>query len=225
MTKLNKTAKHEYFNNLKLGKDNKPFGEKCKPYFTNKHSKADTDIMLNENRELVLKDKDIADIFNEYLESIVESLDLYKWESEIGDLGLNDSNQDYLDITTPKYEKHPSVKMIKQNFRIPEKFSFQPVSKDEVKKIIQDLKNSKSVGGEIPNKILKECKFTFETLTHCVSKSFASGEFPDCLKQANVSPIFKKDDPLDKENYRPVSILPLLSKVYKNDFIVHSLIM
>ena len=42
-----------------------------------------------------------------------------------------------------------------------------------------------------------------------------SGELPDCLKQANVSPIFKKDDPLDKENYRPVSILPLLSKEYE----------
>ena len=47
------------------------------------------------------------------------------------------------------------------------------------------------------------------------SKSFASKEFPDCLKQAKVSPIFKKDNPLDKENYRPVSILPLLSKVYE----------
>ena len=47
-TKLNKTAKLEYLNNLKLGKDKKPFWEKCKPYFTNKHSKADTDIMLNE---------------------------------------------------------------------------------------------------------------------------------------------------------------------------------
>ena len=55
------------FNNLKLAKDNKPFWEKCKPYFTNKHSKADTDIMLNENGELLLKDKDIADTFNEYL--------------------------------------------------------------------------------------------------------------------------------------------------------------
>ena len=44
---LNKTAKLDYFNNLKL-KDNKPFWEKCKPYFTNTHSDADTDIMLNE---------------------------------------------------------------------------------------------------------------------------------------------------------------------------------
>ena len=77
VTKLSKTAKLEYFNNLNLGKDNSPFWERCKPYFTNKHNKADTDIMLNENGELLLKDKDIADTFNEYFGSIVESLDLY----------------------------------------------------------------------------------------------------------------------------------------------------
>ena len=91
---------------------------------------------------------------------IVESLDLYKWESDISDLGLNDSNQDYLDITIRKYEKYPSIQMIKQNFRIRKKFSFQPVSMDKVKRIIKLLKNSKSVGREIPIKILKECKFT-----------------------------------------------------------------
>ena len=54
VTKLNKTARLEYFNNLKLGNVNKPFWEKCKPYFTNKHSKADTEVMLNENGELLL---------------------------------------------------------------------------------------------------------------------------------------------------------------------------
>ena len=56
MIKLNKTAKLEYFNNLKLGKDKKPFWEKYKPYFRNKHSKADTNIVLNENGELLLED-------------------------------------------------------------------------------------------------------------------------------------------------------------------------
>ena len=71
-TKLNKTAKPEYFNNLKLGKDNKPFCQKCKPYFTNKHNKADTDIILNENGKLPLKDKDIAVAFNDYFGSIVQ---------------------------------------------------------------------------------------------------------------------------------------------------------
>ena len=32
---------------------------------------------------------------------------------------------------------------------------------------------------------------------------------------ANVTPVFKKEGPLDKSNYRPVSILPLLLKVYE----------
>ena len=59
--KLKKATKLEYFDNLKLGKNNRPF---CKPYFTDKHSKADTDIILNENGELFLKDKYIADTLN-----------------------------------------------------------------------------------------------------------------------------------------------------------------
>ena len=42
------------------------------------------------NGELLLKDKDVADKFNEYFGSIVESLDFYKWEIEIRALGLNE---------------------------------------------------------------------------------------------------------------------------------------
>ena len=42
-----------------------------------------------------------------------------------------------------------------------------------------------------------------------------TGNFPDSLKMANVTPVFKKEDPLDKSNYRPVSTLPLLSNVYE----------
>ena len=56
MTKLNKILKLKYFNNLKLVKDNKPFCEKCKPYFIDKHSKVETNIMLNESGKLILKD-------------------------------------------------------------------------------------------------------------------------------------------------------------------------
>ena len=41
------------------------------------------------------------------------------------------------------------------------------------------------------------------------------GSFPDSLECANVRPIYKKVDPFDKKNYRLVSILPLLSKVYE----------
>ena len=84
-----------------------------------------------------------------------------------------------------------------------------------MKQVIKDLKSNRSVGGDIPTNILKECNFTFSTLADCINKSFENGAFPDCLKEANVTPVFKKDDPLDIENYRPVSILPLLSKVFE----------
>ena len=69
------------------------------------------------------------------------------------------------------------------------------------------------MGGEIPIQILKESEFTFEILTNCINRSIETDCFPDSLKEANITPIFKKDDPLDKSNYRPVSILPLISKV------------
>ena len=41
------------------------------------------------------------------------------------------------------------------------------------------------------------------------------GEFPDILKKAEVTPVYKKDDINDKENYRPVSTLSILSKVFE----------
>ena len=81
---------------------------------------------------------------------------------------------------------------------------------------IKDLKINKSVGGEIPIQIFKESEFTFECLKNCINHSIEeTGIFPSSLKLGNITPIFKKDDPLDKSNYRLVSILPLLSKVHE----------
>ena len=39
--------------------------------------------------------------------------------------------------------------------------------------------------------------------------------FPDSLKAANITPVFKKDSRTEKTNYRPISILPNLSKIYE----------
>ena len=86
---------------------------------------------------------------------------------------------------------------------------------EEVKKVTRDMKNNKFVGGEIPTQILKESECTFEILTSCINKSIETGCFPDGLKEANITPIFKNNNPLDKSNYWPVSILPLTSKVYE----------
>ena len=51
---LNKQAKFEYFSSYNSA-DSKPLWVICKPYFSNKYSKDDTDIVLNENGDLILK--------------------------------------------------------------------------------------------------------------------------------------------------------------------------
>ena len=90
------------------------------------------------------------------------------------------------------------------------------MSTEDLKKVIKDLKTNKSVGGEILTQTLKESEFTFKTLKNCINQSLkTTGEFPGSSKLGNLTLIYKKDDPLDKSNYRPFSALPLLSKVYE----------
>ena len=49
--------------------------------------------------------------------------------------------------------------------------------------------------------------------TNCVNTSISEGLFHDSLESANTAPVYEKNNPLDKENCRPVNILPLLSNV------------
>ena len=84
---------------------------------------------------------------------------------------------------------------------------FHSVSVNDVKQVIKGLKSNKSANGDIPTNILKERNFTFSVFAYCINKSFENEAFPDCLKEANVTPIFKKDGPVDKENYHHYHIM------------------
>ena len=50
-------------------------------------------------------------------------------------------------------------------------------------------------------------------LTRIINNSITEGKFPDIWKIGVVTPVLKKGSPLDKNNYRPVSCLSVLSKV------------
>ena len=50
-------------------------------------------------------------------------------------------------------------------------------------------------------------------LVKIFNKSFVSGIFPDALKIAHIAPVFKSGDKNDVKNYRPISLLPTLSKI------------
>ena len=69
---------------------------------------------------------------------------------------------------------------------------------------------------DIPAKVIKENKdIVAFFIHHNFNNSLSSSTFPTALKYADVKPVFKNDDKTNKENYRPISILPTLSKVYE----------
>ena len=96
-------------------------------------------------------------------------------------------------------------------------FSFQSVPEDLLHEIILSLDVSKATPvGDIPVDILKyTVDIHLPFITKIINVSFENGHFPDELKLAELSPIFKKNNDLDKENYRSASILSHVSKVFE----------
>ena len=75
-------------------------------------------------------------------------------------------------------------------------------------------KNKASQHPDIPLKIIKENLDIFaDFLCTNINRSFKSSSFPSCLKMADVTPLHKKGKKDLKENYRPVNILSIFSKV------------
>ena len=87
----------------------------------------------------------------------------------------------------------------------------------ESKKELINLNPKKANTHEnIPAKILKlSSEICKENLTHIFNKAIIECKFPDELKLADVTPIYKKDDPNNPKNYRPVSVLPVTSKIFE----------
>ena len=90
------------------------------------------------------------------------------------------------------------------------------ISSDEVARLLRNLDVSKASGPDgIPARILKECANQLApSLCELFNKSLRFGQFPSQWKHANVVPIFKKGDKELVSNYRPVSLLSVLSRVF-----------
>mgnify|MGYP000176344217 CR=1 FL=1 len=92
------------------------------------------------------------------------------------------------------------------------------ITEDEVLSLLKKLQISKTGGPDgIPNKVLRLFShYIHIPLTKLFNASLRTSTFPDDWKKANVSALFKKDNPHAVKNYRPVSLLCSVSKVFES---------
>ena len=210
--KLLKSTKRTYFNNLDIRKvtDNRTFWKTVVPLFSNKFSKSEK-INLTEGNKTISNDDELCRVFNNFFSKIVDELKI----PNISNYKIDNTN-DPLKEALRYFENHPSITNIKSK-SFDTNFTFRDTSSSEVIKLIKTLNVKKaSQKSDIPTKIVKLNadffgNFICKNFNYCLKK----GEFPCVLKHADVIPVHKKEIKSDKVNYRPVSILPNLSKIYE----------
>ena len=119
-------------------------------------------------------------------------------------------------ITFPStdYESETLGSFVKNKVPDSENFCIKETAEDEVFKFLCSLDPSKSIGPDgIGPKILK---LAAPIITkYILNQSILSGCFPGQLKEARVTPLFKHVFADDPNNYRPISVLPTISKLFE----------
>ena len=158
----------------------------------NKESKTVTiDKIVSDNHEITDKAL-ISEAFNEHFSSVAERL--------ADSIDPCDSNPKELGIQSPLYQ-----------------FKLRHIPPNKVSNALNKLKNDKATGmHNLPDRILKLSK---DVIANSLSDIFNAGidasVFPSDFKMARVAPIFKSDDRDDLNNYRPISVLPTVARVFE----------
>ena len=210
-----KKSKKSYFESLdtKFVKDYKKFWKRISPPFSNK-IKSKEKITLVENDEIISSDIEVAKTFQNFFSSIVKNLNIQRDETHLS----KTTQENPVLACIEKFSKHPSIVSIEKRMETTSnKFSFKYEDRKKFLTEIENLNSRKaSQQNDIPVKILKVnsdiCSYI---LHHNFNNSLFSNEFPKYLKKADITPVFKKDEKFLKTNYRPVSILPTVSKIYE----------
>ncbi len=159
--------------------------------------------MLCEGDSIITDPKQVGEIFNEYFITVVDQIGITE---DIEGLSIHDICE--------KYSDHPSVCSI-ANKHHGKSFAFTHISVTEMTKMLKHVNPKKATGfDQFPPKLLHAAGSVLApSLTSLVNYTITCCQFPEDLKCAELSPVFKKDDVLDKTKYRPLSILPCISKI------------
>ena len=90
------------------------------------------------------------------------------------------------------------------------------MSEDKIASIINKMNSKKAHGCDnISIAMLKLCSFEVSKPLFIYKKSIQNGTFPSAWKYANVQPVHKKNSKQEKQNYRPIALLPVCGKNFE----------
>ena len=207
VVRINKNSIATYFDK-KCGPNASPrdFYPTVKPYLSSKMS-GKSKIILQEDGNIITDDLSIANIFNEFYANIAQY-----------DNGCHDG-LDLLDVQSAiyKHEGHPSISLIQSKINVESRFNFKCISCEDFYKCLKTIPSNKAPGHDgLSGRFIKMCDSrTIEHFCSIFNKCILECRFPHDLKIADISPVYKKDDSLCKNNYRSVNVLVVLSKVFE----------
>ena len=122
-----------------------------------------------------------------------------------------DMAEAFNEIPLAQYE--PSVYLNPTDKR----FSLKPPTVDKVYNLLRTIDEKKSVGlDKIPNKLLKiAANVVAPSLTAIFTASICTGIFPQEWKASRVSPVYKNGSRNNPSNYRPISVIPTVAKIFE----------
>ena len=212
---LLRKEKKKYYNNLdlKLIIDNKQFWKTIKPLFSDKHN-ISKKITLIEGDKIISNDAEVAETMNVFFSNAVSMLNIKGYPTD-----SSNSGPDKVLNAVNKFKDHPSILKIKERVHIGDNFTFSMSNEDDITMIINTLNvNKPTTFNNIPAKLIVQ---TSDICAPLISKiyndSILSTNFPGPLKKADITPVHKKDETTLKSNYRPVSILPSISKIFERN--------
>ena len=215
-SKLYKKERKKFYSQLDIKNitDNKLFWKTMKPFLSEKCTYA-SKISLVHNDNVISDDQELADTFNNFFEPAVDNLGIQEYQS---DHNIDINSADPIDYTIAKYKNHPIIIMINESISFESRFSFTAVNEDDIQREILNL-NPKKLGTceNIPTKMLKSsseiCNVALQNIWN--SEILGNLYFPNKLKLADITPVYKKKDPTLVENYRSVSVLHSVSKIFE----------
>lgn len=188
----------------------KDFWNCIKPYMSNSMQQH-RNIILNEDGNIITNKKDICEIFVDFFSSVADNIGVPDELDPTCETSLTDVYK--------KHESHSAILNIKQNApKYDTEFNFSEVSPSYVARLLSKINVKKATGYDrLPPKLINVSdRHLSASLAEVINASFSACEYPNDMKRAEISPLFKKKDDMLKENYRPVSILVTFSKVFES---------